>query len=152
MRTIIYVSTGIEVAIGQLDQSRILRTPRWTPRCNNNNEENGIVVYRAVARQRLQNKRVQPLLCNRRLQKMAVSKQLIGKHASTAVGLLLETVYSIRSVQSGYKEGNCTNQFSWGLAVHMSSARETEKRWRYSCEGKSWLQECGCEKKNLYVP
>jgi hypothetical protein len=31
-----------------------------------------------------------------------VSKQWIGKH--TTIGVLLETLFSIRSVQSGYKE------------------------------------------------
>jgi hypothetical protein len=41
-----------------------------------------------------------------------VSKQRIGKHASTTIELLLETVVSIRSVQSGYKEENWSNQFS----------------------------------------
>jgi hypothetical protein len=40
-----------------------------------------------------------------------VSKQLIGKHASTTIELLLETVFSIRSFQSGYKEDN------WGSVV-----------------------------------
>jgi hypothetical protein len=35
---------------------------------------------------------------------LPVSKQRIGKHASTTMELLLETVFSIRSVQSGYKE------------------------------------------------
>jgi hypothetical protein len=34
-----------------------------------------------------------------------VSKQQIGKHASTTA-LLLETVFSVQSVQSGYKEDN----------------------------------------------
>jgi hypothetical protein len=38
-----------------------------------------------------------------------VSKQRIGKHASTAIGLLLETAFSIRSVQRGYKEDNLCN-------------------------------------------
>jgi hypothetical protein len=33
-----------------------------------------------------------------------VSKQRIGKHASPTIELLLETVFSIRSVQSGYTE------------------------------------------------
>jgi hypothetical protein len=35
-----------------------------------------------------------------------ISKQLIGKHASTTIELLLETVISIRSVQSLYKNEN----------------------------------------------
>jgi hypothetical protein len=65
-----------------------------------------------------------------------VSKQRVGKHVSIKTELLLEAVFSIRSVKSGYKEENCCNQFSLGLAVHLSSAREAEKRWRYtrSCQ------------------
>jgi hypothetical protein len=35
-----------------------------------------------------------------------VSKKRIGKHASATIGLLLETVFSFRSVQSCYKEDN----------------------------------------------
>jgi hypothetical protein len=33
-----------------------------------------------------------------------LSNQRIGKHASATKGLLLEEVFSIQSVQSGYKE------------------------------------------------
>jgi hypothetical protein len=44
-----------------------------------------------------------------------VSKQRIGKHASTIIKLLFVTVFSIQSVQSGYKEENWGNQFSWAL-------------------------------------
>jgi hypothetical protein len=33
-----------------------------------------------------------------------VSKQRIGKHASATIELLLETAFSIRSVQCGYKK------------------------------------------------
>jgi hypothetical protein len=40
------------------------------------------------------------------------SKQQIGKHAPTTIELLLETVFSIRSMQSGYKEENSGNQLS----------------------------------------
>jgi hypothetical protein len=36
----------------------------------------------------------------------AVAMQEHGKHASTTIELLLETVFSARSVQSGYKEDN----------------------------------------------
>jgi hypothetical protein len=35
--------------------------------------------------------------------------------------------FSMRSVQSGYKEENKGNQFSSGLAVHLTSAREAQK-------------------------
>jgi hypothetical protein len=41
-----------------------------------------------------------------------ISKQRIGKHASTTTELLLETVFSFRTVQSGDKEENWGNQFS----------------------------------------
>jgi hypothetical protein len=43
-----------------------------------------------------------------------VSKQRIGKYASTTI-VIVETVFSVRSVQGGYKEGNWGNQFSWAL-------------------------------------
>jgi hypothetical protein len=45
-----------------------------------------------------------------------VSKQRIRKHVSTTE-LLLETVPSIRPVQSGYKEEIWGNQFSSELAL-----------------------------------
>jgi hypothetical protein len=63
-----------------------------------------------------------------------VSRQRIGKHDPVAtnthatIELLLETVFSIRSLQRGYKEDSWGDPVSWQL----SSARETEKRWRYS--------------------
>jgi hypothetical protein len=38
-----------------------------------------------------------------------VSKQRIGKHASTTIGLLSEMVLSIQSLQSGYEEDNWGN-------------------------------------------
>jgi hypothetical protein len=55
--------------------------------------------------------RVQPLLCNNRINNdfmQPVSRQQIGKHVPAAtnthrrIELLLETVFSTRSVQSGY--------------------------------------------------
>jgi hypothetical protein len=42
----------------------------------------------------------------------AVAMQRRGKHASTTTKLLLETVFTNQSVQSGYKEGN------WGDPVN----------------------------------
>jgi hypothetical protein len=42
----------------------------------------------------------------------SVSMQRICKHASTTTELLLGTVFSTRSVQSGYKEENWGSQFS----------------------------------------
>jgi hypothetical protein len=41
-----------------------------------------------------------------------VSRQQIGKHAPTTTEFLLETLFSTRSVQSGYKEENWGNQFN----------------------------------------
>jgi hypothetical protein len=35
-----------------------------------------------------------------------ISKQWIGKHASSTIEVLLEMVFSIRSMQIGYKEEN----------------------------------------------
>jgi hypothetical protein len=40
------------------------------------------------------------------------SKQQTGKHAPTTIELLLETVFSIQTTQSGYKEENWGNQLS----------------------------------------
>jgi hypothetical protein len=42
--------------------------------------------------------------------------------------LLLETVFSTRSVRRDYKEHNWTDQVSWEL----SSTREAENSWRYN--------------------
>jgi hypothetical protein len=53
-----------------------------------------------------------------------VSKQWIGKHASTTTGLLLETVFSIRSVQSGYKDEKWDDQFSWTLQGKLRTDRD----------------------------
>jgi hypothetical protein len=53
-------------------------------------------------------------------------------------------VFSIWSVKSGYKEENWGNQFNWGLAVQLSSAREAEKRWQFSSVVS---RKFGCEKK-----
>jgi hypothetical protein len=50
----------------------------------------------------------------------------MNTHAITE--LLLETVFSTWSVQTGYKEDNCGDPESWEL----SSAGEAEKRWHYS--------------------
>jgi hypothetical protein len=59
-----------------------------------------------------------------------VSKQWISKHASTTIGLLLEMVFSLQSTQSGYKRRDgATVQFSSGMAIELSPARESEKRW-----------------------
>jgi hypothetical protein len=41
-----------------------------------------------------------------------VYKQRIGKHASTTIGLLLETVFSMWPMQSSYKEDNGGNPVS----------------------------------------
>jgi hypothetical protein len=39
----------------------------------------------------------------------AISKQQMGKHVPTAIGLLLETMFSIWFVQSGCKENSWSN-------------------------------------------
>jgi hypothetical protein len=64
--------------------------------------------------------------------KTAVSRQQIGKYIPAAtnthitIELLLETMFSTRSVQMDYKEDNRGDPDSWKL----SSARVTEKRRR----------------------
>jgi hypothetical protein len=64
----------------------------------------------------------------------SVSRQRIGKHVPAAtnthaaIELLLENVYSTRSVQMGYKEDNWGDPVSWELSL----ASEAEKRWRYN--------------------
>jgi hypothetical protein len=42
----------------------------------------------------------------------SIYKQRILTHASTAIELLLETLFSIQSMQSSYKEKNWGNEFS----------------------------------------
>jgi hypothetical protein len=59
---------------------------------------------------------------------IAVAMQQHGKHTSTTIELLLEIVFSTRSMQRGHKEDNWGDPVSWGL----SPAREAEKRWRSS--------------------
>jgi hypothetical protein len=54
---------------------------------------------------------------------------------------LLETVFSIQTTQSGYKEENWGNQLSWGSAVQLSSTREAEKRWQSSSVEKRSIRE-----------
>jgi hypothetical protein len=50
----------------------------------------------------------------------------------TAIELVLEALFLVRSVQSNYKEDNWYDPVSEGLAAHFCSAREDDKRWRYS--------------------
>jgi hypothetical protein len=70
--------------------------------------------------------RVQPLLCHRRINNgvmKPVSIQGIGKHVpaatnnNTTIELLLETMFSIRSVQSGCKEDNLGDSVCRPLSV-----------------------------------
>jgi hypothetical protein len=44
---------------------------------------------------------------------------VIGKHASSAVDLLLETVFFTWPMQSDYKEDNFADPVSWELEVHL---------------------------------
>jgi hypothetical protein len=57
-----------------------------------------------------------------------VSKQRIGKH--TTIGVLSETMFSIRSLQSGYKE-----EFSWEKSIEFRSSK-----WAVSSELKGSLK------------
>jgi hypothetical protein len=63
-----------------------------------------------------------------------VSKQRIGKHSSTTIELLLEMVFSTRTVQNGYKEdnwGNPVRQILCGGGVqylHRSPASSMRRR------------------------
>jgi hypothetical protein len=84
--------------------------------------------------------------------KTAVCKQRIGKYAPTTVSLLLEMVFSIRSVQSGYEEEIWGNQCSWGLAVQINSAREATVELRV--ESPAVKKNVGCKSaavKRFYV-
>jgi hypothetical protein len=69
---------------------------------------------------------VQTLLCDKRINNgvmQPVSRQRIGRHVpaamntQTIIELLLETVFSIQSVQSGYKEDNWGDPVSCHLLV-----------------------------------
>jgi hypothetical protein len=76
----------------------------------------------------------------------SVPKQRIGKHASTIIELLLETVFPIRSVQNGYKEENWGNQFSWALHGKLRrdgaiSELTVDKNSVLTSVDKSWAQE-----------
>jgi hypothetical protein len=59
----------------------------------------------------------------------SVSKQRIGKHATTTIEVLLESVFYIPSVQNGHKEDRVIHLVK---AVQLSPASEAEKRWRCS--------------------
>jgi hypothetical protein len=93
----------------------------WTKRATLYN----IVAYRFVARQRPQNKQVQPLLYNR-----WINKWLFLSNGSVTCSLGNEhphnnrrTVFSMWSEQRSYKEDNCGNPVNWEL----SSAWEAVK-------------------------
>jgi hypothetical protein len=112
-----------------------------------------IVAYRPVAKRWFCKQR--PLLwsarnihaCNNRrtvfseVRAAVVSRQQLGKHVpavtntQTTIVLLLETVFSTRSEQTGYKED------SWGdpVSCELSCTREAEKRWCYSSVDNSVL-------------
>jgi hypothetical protein len=79
-------------------------------------------------------RRVERLLCDGRIDNgvmQPVSRQRIGKHipaamnSHTTIELLLETVFSTRSVQSGYKEEDWGDPVSCKLRV--SSVWESVK-------------------------
>jgi hypothetical protein len=79
-----------------------------------------------------------------------VSKQRIGKHAFRTIKLLMETVFSIRHVQSGYKEKNWDNQFSWALQGRLRRDGATVDMRDDSSVVKKIFANLSCEKK-LYV-
>jgi hypothetical protein len=60
-------------------------------------------------------------------EKSAVAMQWCGKHASTIIELLLETVFSTRSVQRGYKEDNWGDPVSCCLSPSVSSDLSWER-------------------------
>jgi hypothetical protein len=65
----------------------------------------------------------------------AVSNQRICKHASTTKGLLLRSVFSVRSAQSSYKGDNWDNPVSWVLsAVELCKGGWEETTIQYSSE------------------
>jgi hypothetical protein len=63
----------------------------------------------------------------------AAAMQRRGKHAFRTE-ILLEMMFSTRSVQRCYKEQNWGNSIS----LEFSSAREAEKRWHYGSVDKLW--------------
>jgi hypothetical protein len=103
---------------------------------------------------------VQPLLCNTWINNgviQPVSRKRIGKHIPaatnthatiedpvfnqridkhTAIGVLLETVFSVRFVQNGYNEESSWEDLvdfqrsKWAVSRELSSAKIREKRWQ----------------------
>jgi hypothetical protein len=96
-----------------------------------------IVAYRPVVRQRPWEKRVQPLLCSRWINKWSLMSNSsvntfraeTNTHATTE-----EWCFWCGPRWGVIKKTTGVIQFRWGLAVELSCAREAEKRWRYSCE------------------
>jgi hypothetical protein len=102
------------------------------------------VAYRPVSKRWLCKQ--QPLLGNARYKHarnnkitvtQPVSRQRMGKQASTTIEWLLETVFSVRSVQSGYKEDN------WGRTSYLRVESPAMKE-RVSCKSATL-------RKRLYV-
>jgi hypothetical protein len=93
----------------------------------------------------------------------AVAMQWHGKHASATIELLLETVFSTRSVQTGYKEGNLGDPVSWKSACEEKTRRLVwnglqpgscqlrrvlcRRLWRKELVAKVWLwrEKCICD-------
>jgi hypothetical protein len=109
-----------------------------------------IVAYRPVDRQRPRNKQeVQPSLCIRPTNKRPfLSNGSVNTFRRKRALIRQEKVFTMWSVQSCYKEENWGNPFIWGLSVQLSSARESEKRWRYIWVD-SWqeISTGGCDKR-----
>jgi hypothetical protein len=108
------------------------------------------VAYGPVARQRPRDKQgIQP--ANKQT---AISEQRSGKYvpAETNMNAKIEEWCFRCGPRRGDKENTWSNPVSWGLAVELSSAREAEKRWRYSSvdswalQGKLWQEDLRAER------
>jgi hypothetical protein len=110
-----------------------------------------ITAYRPVAKRWLCKQ--WPLLYNaRKIQALnnrtgmqPVSRQRIGKHASATIKWLFETVFSVRSVRSGYKEDNWGNPIQLRVGSSVGLCKEgweemtiqIAESWKSGCEEKS---------------
>jgi hypothetical protein len=102
-----------------------------------------IVAYRSAAKQWLCKQR--PLLGNARNNRTTMLwdpflSYGFGKHASTTIGLLLETVFSIRSVQSSCKEDNWRNPvvYPCGGGVEYLHRDPASRRRRWKGKSQIW--------------
>jgi hypothetical protein len=88
---------------------------------------------------------IQMLLYKRRIN----TRPLLGNESVntyTTIEELLKAAFSVGSALGLYNEGPRSAEWmieTWGLAVQLSSAREAEKRWRYSWipHGRLWQED-----------